>query len=376
MGLGIGAGLVEGLQAGDQNARANKGLEAQLAEEHAQTQATTDADARAQALAPGEVTEQGDRIGLLTDQDAQAKQSLSQGAQSFTTDQKQKNGAIAMQQMQLTHEQFEQMHENALATAKILNNGLGKKDGAVDTNAVESVFNEGAPQGHRIMPGTLKVNRADDPMQSTITYQGDDGKPHSSTLQQWNTYATAFLPPPKTEALNSDQRLVNSQSGDVVVPASGPGMGKIDPVTYNNSVARQVATNNGGLFDENGNLKLMDPKLSAKVAKLSGIASQVGQQTGFSIPAATVASAVQSVSDSGVDADDPKFIPAVQAKLQGGGGGYGLNQNQGQNPTTAPAAGSFPQAPTDPTARTNGTVYQTPKGPAKWMGNGWALQGS
>lgn len=41
---------------------------------------------------------------------------------------------------------------------------------------------------------------------------------------------------------------------------------------------------------------------------------------------------------------------------------------------TSPAAagiGSHPQAPVDPGSRTVGTTYMTPKGPLKWMGNGW-----
>lgn len=41
---------------------------------------------------------------------------------------------------------------------------------------------------------------------------------------------------------------------------------------------------------------------------------------------------------------------------------------------TSPAAagiGSHPQAPVEPGSRTVGTTYMTPKGPLKWMGNGW-----
>src|SRR5579859_1279637 len=142
MGFGIGGGFVEGLQEGDQNARAKEALQSQLAREHAETQAATDANARANALAPGEVQEQGARIGLAQDQDAKAKQDLTQGAQQFTTEQKQRNGAIAMQNLNLTHEQFSIMHENALSTAKMLNQGLSQPNGTVDTKDVESTFNE------------------------------------------------------------------------------------------------------------------------------------------------------------------------------------------------------------------------------------------
>lgn len=369
MGFGIGGGLAEGLQEGDANYRANQandranlGLKAQLEQEHAQTQATTDADARAQALAPGELKEQGSRLGLLADQDAKEKQDLAQGAESFTLEQKQRNGALAMQQMQLTHEQFATMHENALATAKMLNAGLAKPDGTVDVKDVESTFNEGAPAGHRIVPGTLRVTRAANPMDSQITYQGDDGKPHSSTLQQWNTYATAFVPPPKGVVLGSGDRLVNDVTGDTITPATGPGVGKIDPTTYNNASARQVATNNGGIFDENGNLKMMDPRQSAKVGKLSGIAASVGQQTGYSVPPATVASAVQSVADGGTDPDDPTFTQKVMAKLQPGG--YGVNQGS----PAAPAAGSAPGNGAQPYPE--GTKLQDPSGKQYVVQNG------
>lgn len=38
----------------------------------------------------------------------------------------------------------------------------------------------------------------------------------------------------------------------------------------------------------------------------------------------------------------------------------------------APADKKYPEAPRDPAQRKTGTVYETPKGPLKWMGNGWA----
>lgn len=371
MSGGFGAGLAQSLQS-EQKLMHDEAVEDMRVHDEqnlnaAQTQSITDADTRAQQLQPGAVDEQQARIDQTTAGTAATKQATDQSSKTFPDEQKQKHYQMLQEQLGLNDTEMANTHNAALGFEKAVSSQV--TDGSkVDTGALEQSYNQGAAPGMRIKPGSLNITPdTKNPGMTQISYIGDDGRPRVTTLQNWTDLANSYMPPTKGEVVGPDQRVVDPFSGRTITPATtDTPVGKTDPTAWTAQAARQVATNNGGIFDENGNLKMMDPKLTTKVGKLAGVTGEIGKQTGYAMPATSVAAAVQTVADGGLDPDDPKFVPAVMAKLNAPG--YGASQNA---PAAAPGAGKYQDAPMDATQRTVGTTYNTPKGPLTWTANGW-----
>lgn len=329
-GLGLVSGITEGLD----NLRA-KLLQDKTEADKEKQQAFEDklqenADTREQELQPGRVSQQQANLGLTNEQLRGEKQTNDFSSkvtplklQQAGDDAKIAHNNAIQSKLNLDNESWNNLHTSIYASARVMNdqveNAIKGTGQGVNTGAIEQVYNEKAPAGQRIKPGTLQISVDNThPGESQIQYVGDDGKPRKTTLAAWNQVAAAYVPPSKPIALGKDSRLVEPNTGKVLTDtAPGAGVSDVSPNSWSNSAAAQLAKNYGGMIDAQGNLTGLTNEKSRLVGDLAGVASAYGKAHGYSIPPQTVAAAAKAVYDQqGISPTDSKFMGALDAEIK------------------------------------------------------------
>jgi hypothetical protein len=325
------------------------------------------------------------RLGLLEDQDAAAKEDAKEQPERFALQQRlgtaqaqgqedantqrqkmdplelataQHNAALA--HLQLNEAQGAALQKAGYSSAQLLNGMVANPQGAIDARAVENVYNQSAPDGYKIKPGSMTVTRdPNNALNTQITYTkvGSD-KPVTVTLGNWNRMAVALMPPHKLVAVGKDQRLADSVTGQTVgdaPPEAGLGgdLGKTNPDTYNSQVSNQLVTSLGGKIDGMGRFSL-DGSLTDRYNRLAATAQRIARQNNYTLPPAVVAGAVyrasQEVRAQGSDENGANFMPLVNKYLAGPqpGGVSGQPTGGVATPGTGAYGGAYQAAPHSP----------------------------
>lgn len=342
-----GLGLVNGIGNGLNDLRSKMIQDKQVADE----QAAAD---RAAALFPGQLESQKAQLGLVKTQQTAAQQAVDLNKQtaadkvsaSHDSAKEAHNNAIASG-LNLDAAQWQRLHTGIYVSAKLLNDQVantirtGGTQG-IDPSIVENAYNEQAPKGQRIKPGSLQIiPDATNPGATQIRYVRDDGKTRTTTLADWNQVAAAYIPPAKNVVVGKDQRLVNSTNGQVVTDTStGGDVSSVSPNGWASQVSTQIAKNYGGLIDAQGNLTGLNNDTARTVGDLAGAAAAYGKSINYAVPAPTVAAAAKYVHDSmGIDPKDPKFMGALDQTVKQYSGGS--QSGAGGIPASAPSATTF-----------------------------------